>query len=1382
MVEEAEQENNLPVEIDLWFQNLGLFSNHFIEVRLPQINEWQVVPELDDFRQNIIERYNSKKMQLSKMNEAQTEKEFIQPILDLLGYADSYIVQTAANGGVPDYALFPDEKTKNSAYKKMGEIDYSHCISVGDAKYWERELDISKFSKKDTFTNKNPSSQIIQYLNGTGLRWGILTNGRFWRLYNRDARVPIGNYYQVDIVKLLEAPKEKLKYFYLFFRKDALLPTPTGSGKNFLDLVLEGSNDYAIELENNIKERAYEVVQLICRGFAANSSSQQFNGTTLKEIYDNSLTFLYRLLFVFYAEARELLPLTASQSYRDNYSMRNITHKINEAVQKNYNFSTKSSLYYQNLSNLFNLIDSGDDSLDIPEYNGGLFDSSEHPFLIKNSIADSYLAPALRHLAYIKDSKLGYEIAVDYNTMSERHLGNIYEGLLEFRPTIADKNLVVHKDKNSLKYAPASEYPNKEVICKKGDLYLVNDKGERKATGSYYTPEYIVNFIVENTLDPLVKDAQTKAKTLRLAVEANIKELEHQKEKQKGSIEAIEKLDKAIAEERECLLAPYLNLKILDPAMGSGHFLTRATDFLAEAIATDPSIESFPDLDEESEIIYYRRRVVESCIYGVDLNPLSVELAKLTLWLTTMAKSKPLSFLNHHLRTGNSLIGAKIVDLDEILGVNTKKKRKKIGPTKAPVQMGQFEWAFKEKLILLLQKRAMIARNPTENLNDIDEKKDWEKDFQEIVERFRLLADLWASKYLGNKVDWEEYNTLAMNLHTAKPDWEKLIQKKSIKKALEFRREKHFFHWELEFPEVFFNEDGSRKQNIGFNAILGNPPYVLEARENAELFRELRLFPNIVKYYQKNIDLFCFFTCISIDLLARNGNHSYIVPIYWKDRTGAGKMRDKIFSECTLELLVDFDSFPVFEDAPGHHSSIYKITKGLDKTLAQRYLEIMIDAALKRQPQEKSVIKQLNTENAVPVSYRLSTGKLIANRLGQKDIIEILEKLPHFHLEEDFIVRGVDTGPSDHEGRGVFVLSQSEYDKLLPLLNVKEKELFKPFYSAFQVDAYTYDTKNYQWLIYTDRNRRLKIENSPVDYPHIIDHLDKYSKFITSDNKPYGLHRAKEEHNFLNQDKLIFVRKTPYPKFAHCEIPFFCDESMYIILPRGNAYSQFYLLSVLNSSIFNYWCSHHKTQGSQLQIDKEIILGMPIRNINFSTSENNRTESLERSKRLYHEFIHDRDMAKLLNFVSECLPINIDGTPDIEREQSDVIHDLLAFLGQEMKRLNKEKQTTIHSFHKWLEEEILKSTLEDQKGKTKIRDFYEFSFSEFLEILKHSDIVTDPCPSQIRNIIEQEFNNNISILTPIKSQTGLVNDLITQIVYKIYGLKDDEIRAMIESC
>jgi type I restriction-modification system DNA methylase subunit len=716
-------------EPQLAFVNRGLFSDHFLQARLPEWKEWKIDTELVAFHESLRSLYDSKKPILPHLNEAQTELEFVQPVLDLLGYADSYIVQAPTKVGQhtnrPDYALFPDVKTKNNAYQKLDQNDYSLCIGIADAKYWERELDIAKSSDRDTFTNQNPSFQVAAYLTGTKQNWGILTNGRLWRLYSSKSHLPLGNYYQVDIVKLLEeAPIENLKYFYVLFRKQALLQV---EGKSLLDRILEGSEEYAVELEADIKERAYYVVELLCRGFAAEFTHAQLTDAALKSIYDNSLTLLYRLLFVFYAEARELLPLTANASYRENYSLRRLTHDIDETMKKGYELSTSSTQYYHYIGSLFSLINNGDPKLGIPEYNGGLFDPTEHPFLEAQAISDAYLVRAIHQLARIIDKKLGREVAVDYNTLSERHLGSIYEGLLEFKPMIAPHDLVTIKDKGSIKYAPAKKHPGKKIVYTKGELYLANDKGERKASGSYYTPEYIVNYIVENTLDPLVEEAHEKVKTLKPEVDKAIAKWQNLKEQKQG-LEPTEKYDRKIVEESERLLGPYLLLKVLDPAMGSGHFLARATDFLAEAIATDPEIKSPLELTEESELTYYRRRVVESCIYGVDLNPLAVELAKLTLWLTTMAKSKPLSFLNHHLRVGNSLIGARIADLDEI--PKAKGKKKAFDPSRAPVQLGLFQEAFNKKLYDLLQNRALIAQLPTETLENVHNKQKLETEFE----------------------------------------------------------------------------------------------------------------------------------------------------------------------------------------------------------------------------------------------------------------------------------------------------------------------------------------------------------------------------------------------------------------------------------------------------------------------------------------------------------------------------------------------------------------------------------------------------------------------------------------------------------------------------
>jgi len=1356
------------------FLNRGLFSDHFLKARLPEWKEWQCDTELNEFRKKLVSLYESTKAILPDANEPQTEKEFIQPALELLGYASSYIVQAPTQVGEhtnrPDYALFPDQTAKNKAYGKLKDNDYTLCIGVADAKYWERELDLAKTSPRDTFTNQNPSFQIHQYLVGTKQTWGILTNGRLWRLYCAKSHLPLGNYYQVDLLQLLDAPEEALKYFYLFFRKAALIQI---DGKSFLDRVLEDSNQYAVELEADIKERAYEVVELLCRGFAAGFSPNQLTGQTLRDIYDNSLTLLYRLLFVFYAEARDLLPLTANQTYRDKYSLHRLTQEIDETLAKGYQLSAKSTVYYNRARDLFKLINEGDPDLGVPEYNGGLFDPEEHPFLENHSIADAFLVKAIHQLARIPDKKLEREVAVDYNTLSERHLGSIYEGLLEFKPRIADSDLVTIKEKGSIKYAPADKHQEKKVTYKKGELYLANDKGERKASGSYYTPEYIVNYIVENTLDPLTREAQEKVKALKPGVDKAIAKWEKLKEQKQG-LEPTEKYDRAIAEEREKLLKPYLSLKVLDPAMGSGHFLARATDYLAESIATDPYIKPPGEIGEDSELTYWRRRVVESCIYGVDLNPLAVELAKLTLWLKTMAKSKPLSFLNHHLCVGNSLIGARVADLDEIPKAKPR-RGKAVDLSRAPVQLGLFQEAFNKKLYDLLQNRALIAQLPTETLEDVHSKEKWERDFEHNMRRFRILADLWLSTYFGNDVAWDTYNTLVENLQAPEPDWEKLLQKEAVQKAIAMGEERRFFHWELEFPEVFYDTNGNRKANAGFDAVIGNPPYVLEARDNAELFRELKRHPILAEYYEKNIDIFCFFSDSALDVLASRGVHSFIVPIYWVDRTGCTKMRQKLFKEGTLQLIVDFDDYPVFEEALGHHSSIYQITKKLDKQSPQYHIEIEVDHSLPRDAQRFSVIAQLKTKEPKRVLFYLSNGKLLISSIGQVNVAGHLESLHHFHLGKVNLMRGVDTSPSDYEGHGVFVLSESEYRDIIPVLNVKEKELLKPFYFAYQIDAYYFEPINTHWLIYTDKDRRHKLESHPEEYPHIISHLGKYSHVITSDNKPYGLHRPKDEQGFLNSNKLVFVRKTMRPRFAFCPVPFFCDESTYIILPGTEGHSLQYLLSILNSALFHWWCSQHKTHGSQLQIDKEIVLGMPIRRVNFTTPEKERKQLQEKGKELYQRYLVSRDWGEVLVFVAECLPQKADGTPDMEHEKSDVVHDLLAFLAEEMTRVNKEKQSKIKGFLTWLEKEILKGSVEDQKNKTKIKDFHNGTFEALLDVLKKNKVVPDPCPSSIRDTIASEFSAAVNAITPLKTQIEATDDLIDQIVYRLYGLTDAEI-------
>ncbi len=185
---------------------------------------------------------------------------------------------------------------------------------------------------------------------------------------------------------------------------------------------------------------------------------------------------------------------------------------------------------------------------------------------------------------------------------------------------------------------------------------------------------------------------------------------------------------------------------------------------------------------------------------------------------------------------------------------------------------------------------------------------------------------------------------------------------------------------------------------------------------------------------------------------------------------------------------------------------------------------------------------------------------------------------------------------------------------------------------------------------------------------------------------------------------------------------------------------------------------------------------LPLYPISFKPAKKKRHHLVEQAKSLHYEYLQIQKWDKILGFITERLPKNPDGTPDIKHEQSDVVHDLLAFLAEEMTRLNKEKQIAIKAFLGWLEQEVIKGTIDDQKNKTKIRNFHESSFEELEKVFKENKKIPDPCPSDIRNTILNEFNKAINIIGPLKSIITLTDKLIDQVVYKLYGLTDDEIK------
>jgi hypothetical protein len=197
--------------------------------------------------------------------------------------------------------------------------------------------------------------------------------------------------------------------------------------------------------------------------------------------------------------------------------------------------------------------------------------------------------------------------------------------------------------------------------------------------------------------------------------------------------------------------------------------------------------------------------------------------------------------------------------------------------------------------------------------------------------------------------------------------------------------------------------------------------------------------------------------------------------------------------------------------------------------------------------------------------------------------------------------------------------------------------------------------------------------------------------------------------------------------------------------------------------------------GGYLQFQAPQLDVLPIRSVNCTTSEEERKLAVRQAIKLYEVYLNSQNYDKMLGFINSLLPLKGDGSPDTEHEKSDVVHDLLAFLAQEMSRLNKEKQAAIKAFLTWLEQEIIKGLVEDQKNKTKIRNFHEGTLEDLLDTLKKNKVLPDPCPSQTRATILAEFTTATNALTPVKARIAATDKLIDQIVYRLYGISDEEI-------
>ena len=1313
---------------------------------------------------------------LSGANEGQTEERWIKPVLNALGWGYEVQPVSKRHGTVqyPDYALFLSQERADGAAAEDRRRLLKRSDGVLEAKRWERDLDAGDPEYEDI--NRVPSTQIINYLTRAGQPWGILTNGVEWRLYYRDADFADTSYFAMDLPALLSeepmsigeraetiSPEEAFRYFYLFFRPEAF--RVEAEDMRWLDLAYDRSMRYARAVEERLKPRAYRAVEALCRGFAAAHDIEpgeiEEDDELADTLLDNALTLLFRLLFLHYAESRDLLPVRTNPAYRRK-SLLALRERAAEQREGGEPFFPKGRDYWSDLRDLFQIVNGDPEwqAVGVPVYNGGLFDPEKHPWLEGHYVADPQLAEALDLLSRTQDPETDGLHYVDYGPLDVRNLGSIYEGLLEHKLRVAEKEQpAVQQDGRTIR-DPVGE----------GELYLANEKGERKVTGSFYTPDYVVEYIVENTLKPQVEGRDP---------------------------------------------SEILELTVLDPAMGSGHFLVEATSYLARAAVRSVEegdqnlLGEFAELDPEE----LRRLVVERCIFGVDKNPRAVELAKLSLWIATVQRGKPLNFLDHHLKCGDSLLGARVTELASLPGRSSKDE-----VVEGTVQMNAFEQALRRKLGRVLTLVHTIERLFSDSLEDVQRKEEMYREVDELLDRFRSVADVWCSALLGNEDLFEtddqgndrsesRYARAVEALQAPPSQWEKLGEEPWFQEARRLADEHNFFHWGVEFSEVFYREEGGERENPGFDAVIGNPPYV-----RMEEFKGLKDFlGEIYETHASRTDLYVYFMERSVGLLREGGEYGVIVSNKFLRANYGRGIRRLLGEQTAVREIVDFGGLAVFPDATVR-SAVVHARKGDDRTHPSRYARI---PDLEFDELERYVNQ---------VAYEVPDEGVRGEdwRLVPRDAAALMDKLAAQgtslgELIQGDVLRGVVTGRNK-----AFCIDEETRDRLIAEDPTSE-EVIKPLVVGSEVRPFRLERDD-QWMLYLPHGVEIN------RYPAVENYLETFRDQLegrATEQAWYELQQPQEAYSdYFEAEKIVFPDMAKVPRFSFDEEGLYPSNTVYFLPVKDQA-----LVALLNSSVAHF---HFQFTCALLEGEEDAYLrffGQYMEEIPLWVPEqrDGAEEAGDLSswlRRLYRYALHqaelvddplDLDLQEFAVAVKNAAgqepvdPGALDTSrgivagesyqailAQIEDWQSAAepvthvaVQEFLAFLAQTMSDLHEKRLQEIDSFLTWLEDQ-LGCPVDDLSGKTFVRAYYEQpeGVDKLLETIEKNRPSTTELdvrqPEEYgeenldRNLVVSGYRRSMKNLQPILDQLKLTDELIDQIVYRLYELTDEEIAVVEE--
>jgi len=666
--------------------------------------------------------------------------------------------------------------------------------------------------------SKSPHDMLQAFLNASSDdQWAVLSNGILLRVLRDYHHTFTKGYVQFDLGAMFETRNYgDFRALYRMCHASRFIETFEVSETSKvcpLEQFYKDSIATGVKVGEDLRGQVRQAIETLGNGFLAASPELirrlQGNDALCQRVYGEVLRVVYRILFLLFAEQRGMMPGRDSL-YAETYAIAALRGRAEGDIPRRDDFTD----LWEGLKVTFEMVRKGAPDLDVFGYDGMLFAEHQTPLLNGRALRNSDLLHAIRDLTLIE--REGVLQRISYADLGVEELGSIYESLLDFTPRVTQETEVVGDASTSL--STGREVPP--------HTFFLDPRGsERKTTGSYYTHDSLVRELLKSALLPVARD--------RLA-EAGLPVIEEDAigEATAGLLTDYAGLTDA---QREAGEEAILSLKVCDPAVGSGHFVVKANDVLGAELARVRTGDEYPT---EAEIQAAKRDVLAHCIYAVDVNPMAVELCKVSLWINASVRDRPLSFLDHHIKCGNSLIGTTpelmaegvpYQAFDHTLEGNDRERAKAIrkrnrqerrdmeaggGFQPSLLRVTVFEpdgqvWQYYHYATDLAAEEPQVARERYEQYQTASE-----------VQSRKLVADAWTSAFfwpIKEDTKWAPTYGEFVRLRDEGPE---ALSPQALDQIEELADQYKFFHWHLAFPDAF-NEDGDG----GFDVIVGNVPW-----------------------------------------------------------------------------------------------------------------------------------------------------------------------------------------------------------------------------------------------------------------------------------------------------------------------------------------------------------------------------------------------------------------------------------------------------------------------------------------------------------------------------------------------------------------------------